>query len=542
MWAARFQRDQGGKCEVFNENMDQSPDILIQKLSTPVEELAIDTHARHQLKHTSLYTAAEILLTGKPRLRSLRNIGAVSADRIWDAVSHHLGLPGDQLAVAALPQEKDYLETWDTPITVLPLTQRTFDALRSMGVSRIAELIKARPAAGNKFLGMEEMQLDEIEKALCLHMVQTARARLLDLTGLPAFPAPPSLEATPVADMALPLPKLSERDWALLEYRGMQLASLKQTGAKFGLSKGSLRRTIEQAYDQLRRKMVFLSLFLDHFERKSEALQKDLLQGSLDLGTLALHLLSEPVPPELAVEEWQAERLILLMRSMVLQPDSWFQVHIELRWPSFILASCLVEPAITKHNPVKGLLRARKLERKNKTYAELAYQILAKSGKPMHVFAIAEEARQLGRRNSIRREAVQNILITRKDLFLRVGQGVYALAEWGGQAPENYPAIIASVLREANRPMPMDWIREPVSAIRPIKPSSLRMMLNLHVRFYKSIQNTYGLRAWLPKAGDAQKTSLPDWQMEAPDSLKRVERASAKGIDVEKIVAQDRLL
>ena len=149
-----------------------------------------------------------------------------------------------------------------------------------------------------------------------------------------------------------------------LAARAMQAASREQTSAKFSLGKGKVCHTIERAHDQLRRKMVFLSLFLDHFEKKSHALQKDLGHGPLDLKTLALHMLSEPDLPELAVEEWQAERLILLMRSMVLQPNSWFQGQIEPRWPSFILLSCLVEPAIAKHKQVRRLLRVRNWKEK----------------------------------------------------------------------------------------------------------------------------------------------------------------------------------
>jgi len=217
--------------------------------------------------------------------------------------------------------------------------------------------------------------------------------------------------------MPFPLPEISDQDWALIEFRAMQAASREQTSAKFSLGKGKVCHTIERVHDHLRRKMVFLSLFLDHFEKKSHALQKDLGHGPLDLKTLALHMLSEPDLPELAVEEWQAERLILLMRSMVLQPNSWFQGQIEPRWPSFILLSCLVEPAIAKHKQVRRLLRVRNLERKNISYRELTYQILSQSGKPMHFSAIVEEARRLGGRDYFRREALQNMLITRKDLF-----------------------------------------------------------------------------------------------------------------------------
>ena len=131
------------------------------------------------------------------------------------------------------------------------------------------------------------------------------------------------------------------------------------------------------------------------------------------------------------------------------------------------------------------------------------------------------------------------MLITRKDLFLRVAPGMYALAEWGSQTPEYYPSIIASVLCKAKRPMPVDWIRDRVSAIRPIRRSTLIMCLSLHIRFYKSIQDTYGLRGWLLER-ESYNPPLPAWLIETPGSLMRVERARAKGIDMEKMLAKDR--
>ena len=61
-----------------------------------------------------------------------------------------------------------------------------------------------------------------------------------------------------------------------------------------------------------------------------------------------------------------------------------------------------------------------------------------------------------------------------------------------------------------------------------------------HPRIYESIQNTFGLRGWLAQ-GETQDVLTPDWLREDPVSLKRVERAKAKGYAVDKIVAEDRL-
>ena len=111
---------------------------------------------------------------------------------------------------------------------------------------------------------------------------------------------------------------------------------------------------------------------------------------------------------------------------------------------------------------------------------------------------------------------------------------------WGNRKVETYPAVIASVLRQENRPLPFDLIFERVSEIRPVKPSSLEMNLNFNPRFYQSVQKTYGLRGWLAQ-GVTQDVPTPDWLREDPTSLKRVERARAKGCPVEKIIAEDRL-
>jgi hypothetical protein len=494
------------------------------------------------MKHAGLHTVAEVLLAGRQKRGLLGYITSRSAERTSEAVAGYLGLPEDQLLGDTLVHEEDSLDARNAPIKALALPARTLYALGSMGLFRIRELVKARSTGYSKFLAIRVEEIGQIDRALHLYLARAAQSLLLGSVGQAAIPDHPVRQtpAIPAPDLSLPLPNIDELDWSVLEFRAMHPSILRLTGANFGLSQAGVRRIIEPAHEELRRKLVFLSLFLDHFEQKSAALRTDLGDGPLDLRTLVMHLLSEPRLPDLEADEKQVERLIVLLRSLVLQSNSWFKKQMEPRWPLFILLSCLVEPAIAKHEQVRRILqdRERKRKRKDIPYRELACSILAQAGKPMHFFAIAEGARQLGGRKSFSTNALHAVLIDHKEQFLRVGQGMYALAEWGDQTAEFYPAIIASVLRQANRPMPKDWIHARVSAIRPVTFSSLVMNLDLNVRFYKSRQNTYGLRGWLP-VGVTQIQPIPDWLIETPLSLKRVARARAKGWDVEKIIAED---
>jgi hypothetical protein len=232
--------------------------------------------------------------------------------------------------------------------------------------------------------------------------------------------------------------------------------------------------------------------------------------------------------------------MIVLVRSLILHPRPWSREEVETKWPTFILLSCLVQPVLAQHEQVRQILEERNPKQKKQRTKEIVYAVLGQSGRPLHFSVIVEQACHLGDRRVISESAARYVLTRHKTLFARVGQGTYALVEWGNRTVETYPAIIASVLRQENRPMPFDLIFERVSAIRPVKPSSLEMNLAFHPRFYQSIQKTFGLRGWLAQ-GEAQDVPTPDWLTEGSTSLKRVERTRAKGYHVEKIIAEDRL-
>jgi len=64
------------------------------------------------------------------------------------------------------------------------------------------------------------------------------------------------------------------------------------------------------------------------------------------------------------------------------------------------------------------------------------------------------------------------------------------------------------------------------------------MLLDMYPRFYKSLENTYGLRAWLaPREKQTLRTS--ESLVESLDSYERLVQAGQRGYDVESMIQLD---
>ena len=131
-----------------------------------------------------------------------------------------------------------------------------------------------------------------------------------------------------------------------------------------------------------------------------------------------------------------------------------------------------------------------------------------------------------------------NVLQSQSDDYVRVGQGTYGLASRGFEEVEGYPELIASVLKSSGGPMTQDDITERVSRMRIGKDQSIKMIIDMHPRFYRSLNGLYGLRAWLPP-GKPVDLNLPEAMSETESSWRRVGRAQAKNYNVDRIIALD---
>jgi hypothetical protein len=164
--------------------------------------------------------------------------------------------------------------------------------------------------------------------------------------------------------------------------------------------------------------------------------------------------------------------------------------------------------------------------------------ILQDEGKPLHWKEISDRAYHFGHRQSFNSTALYNSLMDHPKLFVRVDAGTYALAEWGIDEAAYYQDIIATVLHEEEKALPYETIFHRVNEKRQIKQTTLNMLLDMHPRFYKSLEHTYGLRAWLAPR-EKQTLRTPEWLVESLDSYERLAQASTRGYNIGSIIQVD---
>ncbi len=238
-----------------------------------------------------------------------------------------------------------------------------------------------------------------------------------------------------------------------------------------------------------------------------------------------------------------ARRLLLLPRALTDLGNARFQE----RYPRLARAACALPPPILAHPTVAAQMardcwaaardqRAAARHARAQTYAGLAAAVLRAAGVPLHWRDIAAQAQARSLHSPFNPCALCNALIRHTETFVRVGPGAYGLAAWGATLAPSYPDLIARVLREAGQPLRSDEIRRRVERVRPVTPGTLGTTLSRHASFYRSVEGTYGLRAWLPPG--APETA-PRWRVEDEASARRVARPQSRGVDVTRLTARD---
>ena len=319
------------------------------------------------MRRAGMHTVAEILVAGKPRLSAVKQIGTLTTNRIFTAVANYLGLTEDQLADATGSPPGTCWDPRKSPIGALPITPSTLHALKRMGFFEISQLIQSRTTDYGNLPELNRKEIDEVDQALTGFLSRAARARLLRWNGMEdlrddALSEPPSI---PFPVLSLPLPRLGEGAWSTLEWRAMQLLSPKEIGTRVGgISGQRVYRIIQQAHADIRQNMNRLSVFLDYFEEKASRLHENLGTGPLELETLIDHLLPDPAVSDLILHEQDVERTIVLLRSLVLYHHLQLLDEMKGRWPTLLLLSCLVEPALAGHEPVRQILGEREAEKR----------------------------------------------------------------------------------------------------------------------------------------------------------------------------------
>jgi len=150
------------------------------------------------------------------------------------------------------------------------------------------------------------------------------------------------------------------------------------------------------------------------------------------------------------------------------------------------------------------------LSKWQQSYVDKIVEVLRGKNTPLHYSEIASNANTLLNGNrEVPEHNIHAILQRRQDLFVWVGQGTYALVEWGIQRPTYYVEIISDILEAEGESLPADEIIRRVEEIRPCKKTSIMMYLTLNDRFAEFGPSTYGLRKWLSTKSD-HTAELPD--------------------------------
>jgi RNA polymerase alpha subunit/sigma-70-like protein len=121
-----------------------------------------------------------------------------------------------------------------------------------------------------------------------------------------------------------------------------------------------------------------------------------------------------------------------------------------------------------------------------KTTSALCRVALSVSGKPLHFREIAARIVQLNPdMSSVNIRTVHNELVKRSDLFVNVGEGTYALLEWGLKRPPYLKDALIRILSESSYPVQYWYIEQKMRTISAYKPTSIRMTLDLNPKIFK---------------------------------------------------------
>ena len=123
---------------------------------------------------------------------------------------------------------------------------------------------------------------------------------------------------------------------------------------------------------------------------------------------------------------------------------------------------------------------------------------------PTHFEKIAEEYNRGKHERTISPQKVRARLMETSDLFAHLGEGIYALKEWGvsGQGTRRsegmaISAILLGLLEECDEPMEFADLCASVMARRTCKETSIRGCLANDDRFCSFGRGRYGLKRWV---------------------------------------------
>lgn len=154
-------------------------------------------------------------------------------------------------------------------------------------------------------------------------------------------------------------------------------------------------------------------------------------------------------------------------------------------------------------------------------YIELSRFVLRGEGAPLHWKEIYERALRLDVGRELNATAMYNAISGNDAVFVYRGPGTYGLREWGLERQAYQKDVIADWFRRTGRNAQASLIVADLEGTEnEIGAASVSWYLLDHPLFFEDVDGLYGLREWLPPAGE-QRLDTPRRLRESKRSRER---------------------
>jgi DNA-directed RNA polymerase delta subunit len=418
-------------------------------------------------------------------------------------------------------------------IDILDLSPRSYNCLRRSNVhflGQLNELLISGKLSFIKNVGSKtEIEIRE-KYTYFLNSGPTKKTEFIEIIGKPEI-KPLTLEEKYYKSLLefISSIKVKSRNFEIISLRAYG-STLQSIADQYKISRERIRQIISNESLKILRRMNSYSDLIDFIDSKfPEKFLKEIeyeKQLACEYVREFFSSIFQNTELEIAVKFLTFFRIIVI-----------FGKYQDIKkWEKISQFACSVTPILKEDDFVKKVDKERK---KRYSYKDLISEVLNDVGSPMHWREIAELVEKKEKINDFHTGTLYNNLIGNSTFFVRVGQGTYGLKNWNLEPVEYYTEIIARVLKENGSPLTLGEILFKVNNIRNINQSSLIMYLDLHLRFYESESNKYGLRIWLHPR-EQQTLLTPKDFVEKIKSYERVSKCQTRGYNLESILNQDK--
>lgn len=531
---------------------------------TPLGVLGLSARPYNALMGDGITTIGQLAAMSREQIREVRNVGEKSLAEIEEKLTAYLSEhplpdeaekgPSEPEAQAVEPLLSQPLSPPPdpTPLGVLGLSARPYNALKRAGITTIGQLAAISRKQIWEVRNVGEKALAEIESKLEAYLADPSRfkapAVAKESPPLPLAPPPDSeMPDTSADEQTLPvqvekwLSVLTDRQRQVIRWRygldGSEPETLEEVGQRLGITRERVRQIQSKSLKRLRRprcrQWVRPSTTLLHQtfietgglcteERLGQVIAEATDTTGIDAQGIA-RLLLETHGAFKQVKGIKKERVWGLSDApLKLVPDIHQQMdrilrnehaplpvgevlarfkvtrfcrnhHSQLE-DTFVVACLQVHPDIEING--EGLCALTKWS--GKRLHEIIHA-LRELGEPSHYSKIAETINAgLPPERHIAGRTVQIRLTQHPEMFIWVGlRGTYGLKEWGLEQVLSYEDALAQILRQAGHPLTFQQILAELPKFRPYyEESSIVLTLGTNERFRSFLGNTYGLAEW----------------------------------------------